>query len=139
MRDYPGSSPYTAEEVTAMASKDLQDQANAIRGIGRQVAAFMVYFIRKYSIPAPKVVAGQQTGGIALLTWSLSNILSMALLGNAHSLSKEVKEVLETYWHTMVMYGEQFQTILRPPASQAHCLLRPIGHNFGRTSSRRSI
>ena len=106
MRDYPGSSPFTPEEVAGMASKDVQEQAGVIREMGRQIATFLAYFIHKYDIPTPRITRGKKNGGLSLLTWSLSNTMSMSLLGNAHTLPKKTKEVLDQYWHTLVMYGK---------------------------------
>lgn len=105
MRDYPGTSSYTADEAHAFSNSSTQ--SDSLRRLGRQIGSFMEYFVRTFAIPAPKTRSdGEVSGGLVLTTWSLSNLLSMSLLGNAHTLKQETKEILGKYWRKLIMYGE---------------------------------
>jgi hypothetical protein len=106
MRDYPGSTPYSPEELAALASPDVSIQATALRAHAEELAAFMEYFIKENSIPKLEVLNGQRTGGLALLTWSMSNILAFAVLANAVSFPQEIRELLGLYLRTVVLFGE---------------------------------
>ena len=101
MRDYPGSSPFSPQEILAFSNSPHE----AVRELGQQFAAFLVYFVQKYGIPEVQVVNGKRASGIAFLTWSFSNTFHMSLLGNAHTLPKETKALLERYWRRSVLYG----------------------------------
>lgn len=101
MRDYPGSSSFSPEELKAFSTSP----HNAVQEIGHQLAAFLVYFVQKYKIPEIRLIDGKQTAGLVFLTWSFSNTFHMSLLGNAHTLPAETKAVLSKYWRRSVMYG----------------------------------
>lgn len=105
MRDYPRSSRYTPEELAAFSDPDVNVQAAAIKAHGEEIAAFIEYFIKKYDIPKIKCVDGRKTGGLALLTWSMSNILAFAFLGNARYFAKSTQDLLAQYLRTVVLHG----------------------------------
>lgn len=106
MRDYPGSTLYSPEELAALANPDASVQAAAVRTHAEELAAFMEHFIEENHIPKLKVSNGQRTGGLALLTWSMSNMLAFAFLANAVSFPQETRELLEQYLRTVVLFGE---------------------------------
>ncbi|KAH9924415.1 uncharacterized protein B0H18DRAFT_1211859 [Fomitopsis serialis] len=51
MRDYYGSTPYSASELADLGSTDVERQAKAIRARGLEILTFLLWFIRKESIP----------------------------------------------------------------------------------------
>ncbi len=105
MRDYPGSSRFSPEELKAIASSDRETQAKAIKALGLQISAFLVHIIKKCDIPKFTEENGKKKGGLALLGWSLGNLVSMSMLGNAGTLPDDTKDFLERYLRTVVMYG----------------------------------
>lgn len=106
MRDYLGSTSYTPEELQAYADADLSVQAAAMKAHGEEMATFLECFIKKYNIPKIQVIDGKKTKGLALLTWSMSNILAFSFLGNVTLFPKETVDFLAQYLHTVVLYGE---------------------------------
>ncbi len=102
MRDYPGSSPYTQEELSAISSSDSELQTGAIYVQGEQIAAFIEAFIRSHDIPR---LNENISGGIVVLTWSIANFVSMSMLGNAAMLPEKTKYLLEEYLYSVVLYG----------------------------------
>lgn len=109
MRDYPGSSPYTQVELEALQSPDTQVQASALKQHGVELAAFLVGYIRDNNIPAPQKSAdGNIVGGLAVVSWSLANIVTYSFLSRANDLSINYKDVLGRYLRTVVLYGGGF-------------------------------
>ena len=107
LRDYPGSTPYTPKELAALSSDDATQQAAATKAHGDEVAAFLEYFIKKHDIPKIVDVSGKRTGGLALVTWSMSNIVAFSFLGNARWFPEETRSFLEQYVRAVVLYGER--------------------------------
>lgn len=105
-RDYPGSSPYTVDDLEALTSGDPGRQANVFKGLGHQFAALVENLAEKLQLPSVVEVDGKKVGGIALVTWSMSNGLAMAMLGNASSSSEQTKSSLKQYLRTLVMLGK---------------------------------
>ena len=70
------------------------------------MAGFLEYFIKEHDIPKIEVVDGKKTKGLALLTWSMSNIWAFSFLGNANVFSKTTTDFLSEYLRTVVLYGE---------------------------------
>lgn len=106
MRDYPGSTRYTPEELQAFTDPDVAVQAAATRAHGAEIAAFLEYIIKKHDIPKIRDVNGRKVNGLTLLTWSLSNIVAFSFLGNAQCFSKETTDFLDQYLRTVVLYGK---------------------------------
>lgn len=113
MRGYAGSTPYTAEELSAFTSDDAETQASALRNFGREFAGFLVYACATLGIPQTAVHDGKITGGIAILTWSLSTGGLLALLGDPQTLIDEQTAMLRPYLHTAfafdppsILYGD---------------------------------
>lgn len=106
-RDYPGSSHYTKSELQAFESDDESVQDAAVRDLGRQLAAFLVFVIKKESIPLATVKEGKTMGGITLLTWSMSNLISLSLLAHAKTLPEETKQLLTTHLRSVVLHGRR--------------------------------
>lgn len=66
----------------------------------------MARFIETENLPAPTEVDGKTIGGVAILTWSLSNGHLMAMLSNATLLEPDAYKLLDRYLRTAFMYGE---------------------------------
>ena len=105
MRDYPGSSPYTAAELSMLAMPDAKVQETVIRKEGQELAEFLQFIIKAEAIAPIVESEGRRDGGIVLVTWSMGNIFSMSLLGNAKIFSEHMRSLLETYLRKVVVYG----------------------------------
>ncbi|GJE93301.1 hypothetical protein PsYK624_094600 [Phanerochaete sordida] len=104
MRDYPGSSGFSQEELDALTSGNLEKQAEAMKVQGQQIAAFLRHFAVTYDIPPTAQVDGKAVGGMALLTWSMSNNLAISLLAHAGSLAPETHDALAKYLRTVILF-----------------------------------
>lgn len=102
-RDYPGSSPFSSEELAAMSNPDKAVQARALQNQAEEIAEFLVHIIKEYQIPA----TSPSGGGLALMGWSLGNILPLAFLANADAYAPEHVELLGRYLRTVVLHGER--------------------------------
>lgn len=106
LRDYPGSSPYTKAELEAFESGDEATQDKAISDLGKQLGAFLAYFVKNNDVPPVNKKGGNTIGGISLLTWSMSNLVSISFLAHANTLTDDVKDVLNTHLRSVVLHGE---------------------------------
>lgn len=132
-REYPGSSPYSQEEVDTIHSGNQDKQAEFVKKIGRQLAAFLEYAVRNLDIPKLEVVDGRKRGGLAVLSWSMGNVWAMSFLGNAQTLSEETNILLGNYLRTFILFGIPFlfatlsRLLTLPPRRRCdNHLLRPL-------------
>ena len=105
MRDYAGSTPYTDDELAEFANSDVKVQASAVRKLGREFGGFMVFVCTSLGIPATTVLDGQKRGGLAFLTWSMSNMGLVSVLGDPRTLDDAQKTILQRYLRTAFAYG----------------------------------
>ena len=106
LRDYPGSSEYTAEELDALTSGNPERQAAFIKAQGGEIAALLQSLARLLDTPPITESRRKVAGGIALLTWSMSNCMNVALLGNAASLPEERTLFLNKYLRKCLFLGK---------------------------------
>ena len=57
-------------------------------------------------LPVTRTVHGQQSGGMAVVCWSLGNVWGMSMLANEEALDDWKKVLLQRYLRKLVMYGE---------------------------------
>ncbi|KAJ6483805.1 Alpha/Beta hydrolase protein, partial [Mycena vitilis] len=94
-REYPGSSPYSAQELSAFVEGDDAERASFLEQQGRDLAMFLDGLIDELSIP--------KTGGIALAGWSLGTLFLLSLIASVETLPAAVKERLCDFVHTVVL------------------------------------
>jgi len=104
MRDYPGSTPYTDAELTAMRGPDRDGQRTQLHRRGFEIAAFVVWFIRNENIPPFTLDGNDASGGISVLGWSWGNTMSLSFIARAGELPKGDQEFLEAYMRALVIY-----------------------------------
>ncbi|KAH9937696.1 uncharacterized protein B0H18DRAFT_1206488 [Fomitopsis serialis] len=79
-RDYRGSSSFNDSELAALESPDLQSQRSVVRACGRELAAFLVWFIEHEKLPplsgSTENGAGRR-GGISVLGWLFGSASSL--------------------------------------------------------------
>lgn len=107
LRDYPGSTPCTDDEVENICSTDASTQELAVRAQGKEIATFIKNFVAAENPPAVKEVDGKKTGGVAVMSWSLGNAWSLSLLANLEYIDDATRFVLEKWLRTFILYGER--------------------------------
>ena len=104
-RDYSGSTPYTADELSDYTSHNVDVQAFAVRRWGHEIGGFLAHVCRDLRIPRTTEAADGKTGGLVLVTWSLSVIAGLAILGDPRTLGDELSSQLAPYLRRVIMYG----------------------------------
>ncbi|KAJ6615456.1 Alpha/Beta hydrolase protein [Mycena sp. CBHHK59/15] len=99
-REYPGSSPYSVEDLTVFGEGTEAERASLLEQQGRDLALFVDGLIQELSIP--------KAGGVALIGWSLGTIFLLSLIASIETLPVETKERLSSFVHSVVL--------LQPPA-----------------------
>ncbi|KAJ7235286.1 Alpha/Beta hydrolase protein [Mycena haematopus] len=94
-REYPGSSPYSAEELTVFADGNDTERASLLEQQGRDLAMFVDSLITELSIP--------QAGGIALIGWSMGALFVLALIACIETLPIATQERLSSRVHSVIM------------------------------------
>lgn len=105
-RDYPNSTPYSSEEMDVIRNGDETAKSVFMREQGHQLAQFLLHLAQTEGIPKVSEVGGTVTGGMSVLGWSMGNMWTLSLLGNARSLPDSTREILGQYLRTVVLYGE---------------------------------
>ena len=106
MRNYPGSTPYSAEELESLEGRPGAPEA-MLQARGAEVAEFIRWFIETEDIPPIHERADDHAlvGGISLLSWSGGNLPTISMLAHAGELPEQTCTVLETYYRSFIMFG----------------------------------
>lgn len=106
-RDYPGSSPYTEDDLSIMTSGGFDRQETFIRDQGHEIATFLLEYIRATNIPPYRTSDEGEgvPGGLVLLAWSMGNLFTMSMLGNAMSFPEDTQTTLHKYLRMVVLHG----------------------------------
>lgn len=104
MRDYRGSTPYSQNELVDMTSPDLDVQTSAVRRWSQEISRFLLYICQTKNIPEVVVKGDGKSGGVVLMTWSLSNIGSLAILGDPATSGNEAL-TLARHLRKIILYG----------------------------------
>ncbi|TFY59860.1 hypothetical protein EVJ58_g5515 [Rhodofomes roseus] len=128
VRDYPGSTPYSASELAALRSGNREEQKAMLDERGKEVAKFLLWFIGKEKIP--QTANGQtgnssRTGGLALLAWSWGNTITMAFLAQAAKLPQRDQEILGSYLRTLFLFDSSGHA-LGLPTDLAEFIMHPF-------------
>ncbi|KAE9401803.1 hypothetical protein BT96DRAFT_937687 [Gymnopus androsaceus JB14] len=125
-REYPGSTPYSPEELEVFAVGPDEARLKQLMKDGTDLALLLDGLIVSLSLP--------QTGGIAIVGWSMGNIFTLPLLASITDLPVETRVRLGSHvkrtiiWdppcQTMGIAGPQFYTPYYDQALPAE--IRPI-------------
>ncbi|KAJ7124504.1 Alpha/Beta hydrolase protein [Mycena epipterygia] len=99
-REYPGSSAYSAQELTTFNEGTETERASLLAQQGYDLALFVDGLIQELSLPT--------TGGIALVGWSLGTVFLLSLVASIGTLPTASKDRLAGFVRTVVM--------LQPPS-----------------------
>ncbi|KAI0755320.1 hypothetical protein C8Q80DRAFT_1217006 [Daedaleopsis nitida] len=105
MRGYPGSTPYSIEELEALEG-DAGAQEAALNTRAAEIAAFLRWFIETEAIPPIREVPGSEAllDGLSLLSWSGGNSTTLAMLAHADQLSEATRELFNKYLRSFILY-----------------------------------
>lgn len=125
-RGYQGSTPLTDLDTDPLdpafdfsaADSENMDSSNSrpdrrklehyttyLQARAAEIARFLVKFIENESIPLKIESVGRASGGMALMAWSLGNILPLSLLAFGNTLDPGVMRKLDAYMRKIVIYG----------------------------------
>jgi len=101
-RDYPGSKPYTQEDVDLIQSADSKQHSQFFSDRAIDLAEFIVAFAEKECLP--KVDASGTSGGVAIMAWSSGNVYAQPLLSLPEGIPLSTKSKLEEYLRLYVIF-----------------------------------
>ncbi|EKM53109.1 uncharacterized protein PHACADRAFT_259282 [Phanerochaete carnosa HHB-10118-sp] len=104
-RDYPGSTPYTKEELAQITSPDVEVQAHAVRRWGLEFAQFLAYICKTLDIPAVSGEGAKKQGGLVVVAWSACGVAATAMLGDPQTMGSDLTAALAPYLRKVVIYG----------------------------------
>ncbi|KAJ7499883.1 Alpha/Beta hydrolase protein [Mycena latifolia] len=94
-RCYPGSSAFSAKELSTFSEGTEDERASLLEQQGRDLALFLDGLIDELSIP--------QSGGIALIGWSMGTIFLLSLIASVDTLPATTKDRLSSFVRTVVI------------------------------------
>lgn len=99
-REYPGSTPYTNQE--------LDDMIHGRQALMDDTAVLMAQFIQYLArdLKVPKITDGRLDSGIALLGWSVAAGTALAPLSDPDLLSQDLKKTLDDYLRQVIIFGK---------------------------------
>jgi hypothetical protein len=98
-RGYPGSTPYTADEKDGQRS----GRKLFLETMGLQVVQFLNAFLDQNDIP--RASSDGNSGGLALLGWSLGTFWALAPLGHSDAIPQSYLTRLEPYLKNCILLG----------------------------------
>lgn len=103
-RHYPHSSPYTKEEIEKIKDGDPIAHEEFTKCRAKEYASFLEKYIAANDIP--KAAEDGNSGGIVLMSWSGGNYFGMQVLSYADVISPEVREAIEPYLRSLIIFGK---------------------------------
>ena len=104
-RDYPGSSPYSEEDLRKARSDDPEEQNKFAEMRAIEFAQFIRSFIEKENIP--KASSGWKRGGVVLMAWSSGNGYTLPLLSYIDAIPEDARLFIEPYFRSHIAFGEK--------------------------------
>ncbi|KAJ7196933.1 Alpha/Beta hydrolase protein [Mycena pura] len=95
-REYPGSSPYSAEELNVFASGTDAQKAGILEQQGRDLALFVDGII--------ETLLGPKAGGVALCAWSMGNIFLLSLIASIQTLPANTRARLSRHVQNIILF-----------------------------------
>ncbi|KDR80048.1 hypothetical protein GALMADRAFT_61697 [Galerina marginata CBS 339.88] len=110
-REYPGSTKYTDAEL-----EDYNEGRKAfLDGLAIQVCEFLKQYVKKENIP--KISADRNSGGFAIMGWSMGTATAMPLFSDPTLISAESYILLEQYVKDLILYDPPYLSFgYEPPA-----------------------
>ncbi|KAF8343237.1 hypothetical protein F5887DRAFT_973984 [Amanita rubescens] len=100
-RNYPGSTPYTPEEINALLNGTKEQRDGWHKDRGHEVGVFIYKLIEKGGIPP--ISADRKTGGIVIHGWSAGAGDASAMIAYADTLPEDVRSRLALYMRALII------------------------------------
>ncbi|THH12476.1 hypothetical protein EW146_g7663 [Bondarzewia mesenterica] len=111
-RNYPGSSPFTPDELNVIMQGTDEQKDAYMKARGHEIATFIDLFVQKHNLPP--ISDDGKTGGVVILGWSLGNSMSMASIANLDTLPTDVQSRFASRVRTLIMHGSFFLMLNLP-------------------------
>lgn len=107
LRDYPGSSPYSADDMEDMRGSTPQHQMRALQTRGLEIAEFVRWFIETEGTPPIREAAGTEAlvGGVSVLAWSGGTCAAVATFAHADKLSEATRRLFDVHLRSFILHG----------------------------------
>lgn len=102
-RDYPGSTPLATEDTAILASGSDDQKSAFLKARGVEIATFIDLFVERNRVPP--ISADGQTGGFALLGWSLGNAIALSAVANVDSLPSAAQDRWASGMRALILHG----------------------------------
>lgn len=102
-RNYPGSTPYTPEEINTLLNGTKEQRDGWHKDRGHEVGMFIYKLIEKGGIPP--ISADRKTGGIVIHGWSAGAGDANAMIAHAGTLPEDVRSRLASYMRALIIQG----------------------------------
>ncbi|KLO13273.1 hypothetical protein SCHPADRAFT_997491 [Schizopora paradoxa] len=101
-RGYPGSTPFTDEELRSLDSPDEHAHEMFFNARAQELAEFLADFAIRERLPKPN--ANCSTGGIALMGWSSASSYALCLLSHAPGIAGSTRKRLEPFLRSVIVF-----------------------------------
>ncbi|OSD07675.1 hypothetical protein PYCCODRAFT_1357773 [Trametes coccinea BRFM310] len=101
-RDFPGSTPFTPEDMKILASGTDDEKAAFVKARGLEFASFVDQFVVRNNIPP--ISNGGKYGGFALVGWSFGNSVTLSAVANVDSLDAPVRARWASRMRALVLH-----------------------------------
>ena len=102
-RPYPGSTSFTDEETRIFKGQKDRDKDEWMKTHGHHVAQLIDTLIRRHDLPP--VSPDGQTGGVAILGWSLGAGDVLTSIAHAETLPSNVLSHFVQHVRALILYG----------------------------------
>ena len=102
-RDYPGSSPYSEEELVRLRTGGTEAHNDFAQNRAREFATFIRHYVEQNKIP--RATEDWSAGGIVLLGWSAGNNFTVPILAHADVIVDETRSKIEPYLRSLMVFG----------------------------------
>ncbi|KIJ27898.1 hypothetical protein M422DRAFT_71509 [Sphaerobolus stellatus SS14] len=105
-RDYPGSTPFTDEELRVIQGGNKDEKLTFLKDRALEIWKFVRRFAKERELPKWRQEDGK--GGIFLMGWSLGNMLGLAAMTFLKEMPQDLREDLNEWVKGYIIFGEQF-------------------------------
>ncbi|OSD07671.1 hypothetical protein PYCCODRAFT_1448944 [Trametes coccinea BRFM310] len=101
-RDYPGSTPFTPDDLKSVTSGTNEEKAAFVKARGLELASFIDQFIVRNNIP-PVSKEGKH-GGFALIGWSYGSFVALSAVANVDALDAPARARWTSHMRALVLH-----------------------------------
>lgn len=103
-RDYPGSSPYSDEDLrNVQDTEDDKGYEAFFRARASEFAKFIEWIITHENVP--KADWKSNTGGVFLMAWSAGNGYAISMLSYVDLLPEATRNIIQPYLRGFIFFG----------------------------------